>query len=274
MSDTPVWINGQPQCLLPASDRGLAYGDGLFETIRVVNGKPTFGDYHWHRLQSACERLGIVPDMGQLRAEVDAFLLNHRTGTHVLKVIVTRGSGGRGYNPEGCFSPRRILSLHPLSVPQRDPGLSGARVKLCQMRLGRSALAGLKHLNRLEQVLARGEWQEDVYDEGLLCDFEGNIIEGTMSNLFVVTHGGDLVTPDLSFSGVAGVCRAFIMEFARHQGITVKEEAVSPELDVAEVFLCNSVNGVWPVIEYQGRAWEVGPLTARIQDCVLEQLNG
>nr|MDT0251328.1 aminotransferase class IV [Endozoicomonas sp.] len=97
--------------------------------------------------------------------------------------------------------------------------------------------------------------------------------EGTMSNLFVVTHEGVLVTPDLSFSGVNGVCRQFIIEWASHRGISVKEQSVSPDLNVAEIFLCNSVNGVWPVIEYEGRVWGIGPVTTLIRDCVLEELN-
>lgn len=274
MSDYPVWVNGVPEGFLSASDRGLAYGDGLFETVRVSGGKPTLADYHWRRLQRSCERLGIALDIGRLLEEVDAFLLDNRAGDAVLKVIITRGSGGRGYNPEGCLSPRRILSLHPLPSRSRDPGLHGARVKHCQMRLGRSTLAGLKHLNRLEQVLARSEWQGNAYDEGLLCDIEGNLIEGTMSNLFVVTREGSLVTPDLSFSGVAGVCRDFIIDFARHRGIAVNEQWLSPDLEGSEVFLCNSVNGVWPVIEYEGRQWGFGSLTAQIRDCVLEELNG
>lgn len=272
MSNIPVWVNGAPQDHLSVSDRGLAYGDGLFETVRVSNGKPTLAGYHWSRLQRSCERLGIVLDVAQLLEEVDAFLSGNQASAGVLKVIVTRGSGGRGYNPEGCLSSSRILSLHSLPVRQRDPGLFGARVKACQTCLGRSSLAGLKHLNRLEQVLARSEWQGDAYDEGLLCDYEGILVEGTMSNLFIVTHQGDLVTPDLSFSGVAGVCRQFIIEFARSRGIIIKEQAVS-DLDVAEIFLCNSVNGVWPVVEYEGRVWEIGPVTTLIRDCVLEELN-
>ena len=272
MSD--VWINGVAQELIPASDRGLAYGDGLFETILVVNGKTTLDEYHWRRLYDSCQRLGIALNVSQLLDEVAAFLRVCSVDSGVMKVIVTRGSGGRGYNPQGCLSPRRILSLHPLPVRKPDPGLAGARVRLCQLRLARSALAGLKHLNRLEQVLARDEWQGDYFHEGLLCDDSGHLIEGTMSNLFVVTHLGELITPDLSFCGVSGVCREFVIDLAHSRGLTVREEPVSPLLDVAEVFLCNSVNGVWPVVECAGRVWPIGPITTLIRDCVLEKLHG
>ena len=272
MSD--VWVNGVPQELIPASDRGLAYGDGLFETIRVARGKTTLDEYHWQRLQVSCQRLGITLSLPQLLDEVAAFLPACGADCGVMKVIVTRGSGGRGYNPQGCDAPRRILSLHPLAERDTDPAVVGARVRMCQLRLARSALPGVKHLNRLEQVLARAEWQGDHYHEGLLCDDRGHLIEGTMSNLFVVTHSGELITPDLSFCGVRGVCRDFIIDLARRRGLTVREELVSPRLDVAEVFLCNSVNGVWPVVECADRVWPIGPVTALMRDCVLEKLHG
>ena len=272
MSD--VWVNGVPQALIPVSDRGLAYGDGLFETIRVASGKTTLDDYHWQRLHRSCQRLGIALDLPQLQDEVAAFLQASGAGSGVVKVIVTRGSGGRGYNPQGCQSSRRILSLHPLPVHDPDPGFAGARVRMCQLRLARNALPGLKHLNRLEQVLARGEWQGDYYHEGLLCDDSGHLVEGTMSNLFVVTHEGELITPVLSFCGVNGVCREFVIDLARSRGLTVREALVSPLLDVAEVFLCNSVNGVWPVVECADRMWPIGLITTLMRDCVLEKLHG
>ena len=272
MSD--VWVDGVAQALIPVSDRGLAYGDGLFETIRVAGGKTTMDAYHWQRLQCSCQRLGIALNLAQLRDEVAAFLQASKVSSGVLKVIVTRGSGGRGYDPQGCGSPRRILSLHSLPERKPDPAFAGARVKMCHLRLGRSALAGLKHLNRLEQVLARNEWQGDYYHEGLLSDDSGHLIEGTMSNLFVVNHQGELITPDLSFCGVAGVCREFIIDLARSRGLAVREESVSPVLDVAEVFLCNSVNGIWPVVECEKRVCLLVPVTTLIRDCVLEKLHG
>lgn len=269
-----VWVDGVAQATIPASDRGLAYGDGLFETIRVVNGKTTLDAYHWRRLQYACQCLGIALNLSQLQGEVAAFLQASGADSAVLKVIITRGSGGRGYNPQGCCSPRRILSIHPLPEREPDPCVAGARVRVCQLRLGRSALPGVKHLNRLEQVLARAEWQGDYYHEGLLLNDSGYIIEGTMSNLFVVNHQGELITPDLSFCGVAGVCRELVIDLAHYHGLTVREQLVSPALDVVEVFLCNSVNGIWPVIECEGREWPIGPITTLIRDSVLEKLHG
>ena len=276
----PVWINGVPEASVPVSDRGLAYGDGVFETIRISAGQPTLAALHWSRLQCSCERLNIPLDLDLLKGEIGRFLWEQSTTTAILKIIITRGSGGRGYNPEGCSRPTRCLSLHPLPVRTPDPAFSGARVMRCETRLGRSVLAGMKHLNRLEQVLARAEWQGDDWDEGVVCDFDGYLIEGTMSNLFVVTTSGCLLTPDLSGCGVAGVCRQFIQRQSAKWGLTVNIGLISAALDdlndlnnVAEVFLCNSVNGVWPVVQLGEQLWDIGDTTLKIRDCLLEELN-
>ena len=270
----PVWINGKQESSLPVSDRGLTYGDGVFETIRISSSRPTLADLHWQRLNDSCERLGISFDSKQLIHDVSAFLEENRICSGILKVIITRGSGGRGYNPEGCEKTSRCLSLHPPPARNPDPAFAGARVMPCSTKLGCSVLAGMKHLNRLEQVLARAEWQGNKWDEGLVCDFDGYLIEGTMSNLFVVTKDNRLVTPDLSGCGVAGVARQYILEKARKLGLEVSVEPISPELDNArELFLCNSVNGIWPVVQYGDRVWDMGGTTLKIRDCLLEELN-
>ena len=270
----PVWINGKPKSNLPVSDRGLAYGDGVFETVRISSGKPTLADLHWQRLSESCLKLGISVDIEKLTQEVDAFLKANSANSGVMKVILTRGSGGRGYNPEGCTKTSRCLSLHPLPQRNPDPAFVGARVKPCSTRIGRTVLAGMKHLNRLEQVLARSEWQGNKWDEGLVCDFDGYLIEGTMSNLFAVTSDHCLVTPDLSGCGVAGVARQYILELGQKLGLKVRIERVAPELEsTRELFLCNSVNGIWPVVQYGDRFWNIGDTALKIRDCLLEELN-
>ena len=274
---TPVWINGQPNNRLPVNDRGLAYGDGVFETLRIVSGQPFLARLHWQRLQQSCERLAIPLDIELVIDEVSRFLQQCQAPNAILKLIVTRGSGGRGYNPEDCQNPTRCLSLHPLPQRKTNPAICGARVTPCQLQLGRSALAGIKHLNRLEQVLARSEWQGANWDEGVVCDFDGYLIEGTMSNLFMVTRDGRLLTPDLSRCGVAGVCRAFILEQADSLGLITKTGFYPATLldsaEITEVFLCNSVNAVWPVIEYAEQLWPIGPVTIRIRDYLLKELK-
>lgn len=270
----PVWINGKPQRSLGISDRGLAYGDGVFETVRISAGTPTLAELHWQRLSRSCDVLGISLNRTVLETEINAFLQASNAGNHILKVIVTRGSGGRGYSPEGCSQTTRCLSLHPLPIRTKDPAISGARVVSCQLQLGQTVLAGMKHLNRLEQVLARSEWQGSEWDEGLVCDFDGYLIEGTMSNLFIVTEDGRLLTPELSRCGVAGVCREYIIRKASDIGISVEVGRYRlSDLVIAEMFLCNSVNGVWPVVEYNDFYWDIGPVACRFRDCLLEELN-
>lgn len=270
-----IWVDGVQASALPLPDRGLDFGDGLFETLLLQQGRLLYSELHLQRLRSGL-RLLVFPEclaaVSEQLAVVQAQLQAWGWSSATVRLTLTRGQGPRGYAPPDDATPRIVISATRLDTDNGEmPAPAG--LVTAQTRWGsQPQLAGIKHLNRLEQVLARREWQGDAYDEGLLCDYEGNLIEGTMNNLFIVTHQGDLVTPDLSFSGVAGVCREFIIEFARSRGMVVKEQAVS-DLDVAEIFLCNSVNGVWPVIEYEGRVWDIGPVTTLIRDRVLEELN-
>lgn len=277
MSQSPIWVNGETANTLPIADRGLQYGDGLFETMRVSNKRITLADYHWTRLSRSCKRLSIRLDILQLQQEAAKFLHHYNVDNAVLKVIITRGSGGRGYSPHGCEQPTRVLALYPLPVRNPDPAIHGAKIRLCKHRLGYSALAGIKHLNRLDQVIARREWQSE-FDEGILCDDQGNFVEGTMSNLFTVTHDGTVITPPIERCGVNGVCRQWILANATKWGIIALEQPISTTLAVAELFLCNSINGVWPVISFQGiatdrKVWNIGSTTQLIQRLVMESLN-
>ena len=276
MSDFSVWVNGEVAASVAVTDRGLSYGDGLFETIKVVNGRPTLFDLHLNRLRESAAFLGIQFSIEQLKVEVAAFLPSICQADGILKIILTRGSGGRGYNPAGCEHTSRILSFHDLPAYGLAPSEQGIRLFHCRTRLGQSVLAGMKHLNRLENVLARSEWEVGSGClEGLVQDFEGQIIEGTMSNLFFV-QDGILKTPDLSRCGVKGVCRQYILGSARFWGLEVEESdydlAVLEQAD--EVFVCNSVNGVWPVVACGERSWPVGEVTLAVRDKLMEVMNG
>ncbi|RLA00777.1 MAG: aminodeoxychorismate lyase, partial [Gammaproteobacteria bacterium] len=181
-----VLVNGKPNDCVPTSDRGLLYGDGVFETIAVKNGQLHFWSEHVRRLQSGCERLGIDPvDETQLMGECRSLIRQSQQA--VIKVIITRGSGGRGYRLPEQARPTRIIQLHewpdyPASCTER-----GIKTRICRARLGHNAsLAGIKHLNRLEQVLARQEWNDPNIMEGLMLDSDGDLVEGTMSNVFMV----------------------------------------------------------------------------------------
>lgn len=238
-------IDGLPCDSVPASDRGLAYGDGLFETIRIHRGRPLFLQQHLQRLANGCVRLGMASAPERWREWIGR-ALQDSSDAGVLKVIVTRGSGGRGYRPPEPATPRCIISLHALpAAPEPDPA-RGCSAFVCAQRLAlQPALAGLKHLNRLEQVLASREFPDASWHEGLMLDTEGRLIEGTRSNVFVAVEGR-LLTPALTRCGVAGVMREQLMAvFGARVAEADLPAAVLEQAD--ELFICNSVLGIWPV---------------------------
>lgn len=261
-------INGRETESVPANDRGLQYGDGLFETLAVQNGTPLLWDAHLARLRAGTARLGIqAPDATLLRAEADR--LCRGTGRGVLKILVTRGAGARGFRIDPDVPPTRVLILSEWPGYPATHAQGGVDVRLCRTRLSaQPALAGLKHLNRLEQVLARAEWG-DEYAEGLMSDDSGNIVEGTMTNLFLVREGG-LTTPVLDRCGVEGVMREQVLACAARLGIGSRVEAVGPhQLEQAdEVFLTNSLIGLWPVRRIEHRSYALGDITRKIQEAI------
>lgn len=261
-----ILVDGRPAETVTAADRGLQYGDGLFETLAVRRGRPELWDRHLRRLAGGCARLGLpAPDPATLAGEAAGLCRGVDRG--VLKLLLTRGAGGRGYRPPPAPRPTRILSLHPW--PDYPPAWwrEGVVARVCRQPLSLNpALAGLKHLNRLDQVLARAEWDNPAVAEGLMLDPLGRVVEGTMSNLFLGRRGV-LYTPRLDQAGVAGVMRALVLELAARQGLSCREVNVSlADLEAAdEVFLCNSVVGLWPVRRLEGKVYPApGPLAARL----------
>lgn len=260
-------IDGVPSDQLPATDRGLAYGDGLFETIRIHRGKPLFLEQHLQRLALGCARLGIATDMPQWRQWLE-LALQGTAPAGVLKLIVTRGSGGRGYRPPESAQPRCIISLHGLPPPSQPDPREGSKVFVCEQRLAlQPALAGIKHLNRLEQVLASREFPDASWHEGLMCDYADNLVEGTRSNLFLAMKGR-LFTPDITHCGIAGILRAKLLELygSRVEVGTLPSTCL---LDADEIFICNSVLGIWPVTQLRfaelERQLPVGPWAREAQ---------
>jgi 4-amino-4-deoxychorismate lyase len=251
-----MWINGRKGTRLDARDRGLQYGDGVFETMRVRRGQIRFLEYHLERLGAGCGRLGIAaPAISRLRRELALVAAPRREG--VLKLIVTRGSGPRGYRPTGRERCTRIVALHALTQAVLGAAAAPARVRLCTTPLGLNPrLAGLKTLNRLESVLARAEWSDARIWEGLMRDTDGHIVCGTMSNLFL-RRGSTLMTPMLDRCGVAGVMRRWILETAGGLRLRVIERRVRwKDLSEAdEVFMSNAVIGPRSVgvIEHGGK---------------------
>ena len=266
MSGTRYWIDGSESAGLDPGNRALHYGDGVFETFCVRAGVPAYLDTHFQRLKAGCARLQLAfDDWSGLESEIRRRA--QESGEAVLKVILARGAGARGYRFDPAQAVTRIVSSAALPVPPSDHATQGVRVRLCDLRLGlQPALAGIKHLNRLEQVLARAEWR-DEYAEGLMLDCNGALIEGTMSNLFLV-RDSVLLTPRLDGCGVAGVMRSVLIELAARQGIEVqRRQLLSADLaTVDELFVCNSLIGIWPVVAVGERfAFGVGAVTQRLQ---------
>jgi len=251
-----------PAGAVPVTDRGLAYGDGLFETIAVVNGTPKLLGAHLERLQRGLARLRIdgVSMPAVASALREAAVAAGEQGA--LKFMVTRGDGPRGYAPPLTPSPRWWLQSFPWTCPQQPA--TGARVSVSGVRLGEQPLlAGLKHLNRLEQVLARAEYPPDRVDEALMLDTAGRVVCATAANVFVVREG-KVLTPGLARCGVAGVVRGALLAAGASGALPwpVAEEDLTLEHLYAadEIFLTSALRGVWPVASIDGHAVPAGPV--------------
>lgn len=244
-----ILINGSYQECINVTDRGLQYGDGVFETMAVRKGKIPLWDKHWQRLVLGCTKLSITcPDIMLIKKDITALCNNANNEKLVIKLIVTRGNGQRGYRYERKLPSARILSLHDWTDHPEQYQTNGVCVRYCETTLSENKkLAGIKHLNRLEQVLARNEWDDD-FQEGLMLNTKGHVIDGTMSNIFLVKDN-KLFTPELSLAGVAGVMRQTIIELAQTLSVIVIEKNIlQQDIEQAdEVFLTNSLFGIWPV---------------------------
>ena len=253
---TRIFLGDAQVDAIPPSDRGLAYGDGLFETMRVHGGVVPWWAAHWSRLALGAERLRLyLPDRALVEQQIEALVGTAGTdpSDNVFKLIVTRGRGGRGYMPPADNIPLWILSHHPVPPPPRAGGL---HLRWCTTRLAlQPSLAGLKHCNRLEQVLARGEWSDPGIDEGLLRDMDGNVISATAANVFVLRDDG-WHTPPVDRCGVAGVCRAWMLSAsgARETRLGIEDVETADA-----VVLCNAVRGILPVARLGDRAWPPHP---------------
>lgn len=248
-------VNGHAARTIALDDRGLLYGDGVFETIAIVDGRARELERHLRRLFHGCDRLSITPP-GRSVLRNEATQICAPVMRAVMKIIVTRGASGRGYRPPERSEPTRIFMLTDWPDHADHYRAQGIDVTLCRTRLARNPrLAGIKHLNRLEQVLARSEWQ-DEYQEGLLLDTEGHVVEGTMSNVFVIRDGA-LHTPDLRRAGVAGIMRERVLEAAHEMDVAAHVRALRcSDINTAEaLFFCNSLIGIWPVRRYKDHAF-------------------
>lgn len=258
-------INGQAITSLSISDRAIHYGDGIFETIALKHGVMPFWSDHYQRLMSACERLKFpVPSEGILLQEIDVVKQNQETA--VIKIIITRGTNEWGYRIPNVSKTKRIVQSY--SFPQYPSTYyqQGIKVVFCKTPVSEnSALAGIKHLNRLDNVLASSEWNDADIAEGLMCNAQQYVIQGTKSNVFCV-RDGVLYTPDLTQAGILGVMRAQILNWAQQRAIPVRIQPITREAFLAadEVFISNSIFGVWPVTDIEGHVFPIGKYTREL----------
>ncbi len=257
-------------------DRGFQYGDGLFETMAVRLGEVPLLAFHLARLAHDLARLDIKLDISALEAAVVALAAQQVSSTScILKLIVTRGSGGRGYAPSDALDAQYYMQILPWPEMPSTYVTDGITLQVCDLVLSQqSRLAGMKHLNRLEQVLAAQELKDDAV-EGLLLDTQGHVIEAISANIFIV-KGRTLLTPRLDRCGVAGVMRAYLMDLVTDFQLQVAEVNFTlTELAQAdEIFLCNSIRGIWPVVNVQTVCEKpVGAVTRALQYALKKRLG-
>jgi 4-amino-4-deoxychorismate lyase len=276
-----IWalVNGVAGGELSLLDRGLHFGDGVFETVACLHGRARFLALHLERLARGCRALGFPPPPDEL--------LRHELGRlavaqdrSIVKLIVTRGPATvRGYAVSGREQATRLAIRYPW--PVEDPVLQqqGASVRIAAMRLGENpALAGLKHCNRLEQILARSEPAAAGAAETLMLSRSGKLVSGTMTNVFLVdgpAHSPRLRTPAIDSCGVAGVMRRVVLREAARCGVMATECALWPaDLAAAtEIFLTNARVGIWPVGRLEQRVLTPGPVTQRLQSMLQPLLD-
>ncbi len=264
-------IDGVADDRVSALDRGLHFGDGVFETIACLHGRPRLLSLHLERLAHGCRALGIAaPASRTLRAEIESLAAAQERA--IVKLIVTRGTAiARGYAASGREQATRVAIRYPWPVEDTAWQQRGVAVRVAAMRLGESpALAGIKHCNRLEQILARSEPGSAAATEALMLSRSGRLVSGTMTNLFLVdgpAQSPRVRTPAIDLCGVAGVMRRVVLREAARAGIDAAECELWPTdlAAAAEVFLTNARVGIWPVGRLAERTLTPGPVTRRLQ---------
>lgn len=271
----PALINGSFEHAILPHDRGFTYGDGVFRTMRVKNGMPVSWPFHYQKLVADCAAIGIVcPSAELLMSDLHRLFeqeLFAENVVQVAKIIITRGEGERGYAPPVITIPTRVLIKADLPKYPERIFTEGVSLHLCETRLSiQPKLAGIKHLNRLENVLARMEWRDEVIFDGLMLDQNGLPVECTMSNLFV-RIGHQLVTPDLSQCGVAGITRQRILGLGKVLGleIMVKNFTLESLLEADEVIICNSLYGALQVTQLGNNTWSAQGIAEKIRNIVI-----
>lgn len=266
-------VNGLPATQIDIADRAMQYGDGCFTTMAVKDGNIELWAAHLARLEGSCERL-YIPFTAWAQLTYDVINAAQKETLAVLKVIISRGVGGRGYSPTGADNPSYIITRHAMPVHYHNWREGGIELNISNITLAKQPiLAGLKHLNRLEQVLIKRELALDAFHDCVVLDTDSNIVESSVGNIFWY-HDNAWFTPSLEFSGVDGVMRNHAMAFLKDSGMPVFpcREGLSTLQSAHEVFVCNSLMGVVPVnsIEYNDghRAYYLSDKTREVQQGV------
>ena len=259
-------IDGKHETAVSPYDRGFSYGDGVFRTLPVRDGQAEQWERHYTKLSNDCQALGIgCPQESELLSDLAILFADYGGG--VAKIVVTRGESARGYAIAADMTARRVVMRSTRAEYPASHRSEGVNLHLCNLRLAiQPRLAGIKHLNRLENVLARAEWSSPDIAEGLLLDTDGYVIEGTMSNLFL-RSGTLLRTPSLKRCGVAGVTRDRILELAPELELQSEVSDITLEelKNADEVVICNSLIGVWQVRSLGEHRWQGNGLAKQLQ---------
>lgn len=243
-------VNGIQQHHIDIENRGLAYGDGLFTTAKISNGHIQFLSAHTERLLFGCKKLGIMPPaQDDLIKQLTTVAKNYSLA--VLKVMITAKNGGRGYARTTSNGHDLIIMIHDYPSHYDELAKTGLKLGVSKQQIGLNPmLAGLKHLNRLEQVLLRDELLARAEDDLLVTNILGEVIEATSANLFF-TLNGILHTPDVSQSGVNGIMRQAVLK--RYPNTIVKPVILKELAKIETMFLCNCVMGIVPVSHFNNR---------------------
>lgn len=251
-----------------ANDRGLLYGDGLFETILVVNGYAPLIGWHIKRMHAGIMALNLPVSQHQVRHRLHQAVSMATAGEQVVKVVLTRGKGERGYAPPAKAKPSWIISHGLYQRRQKALYDDGLHIGLCQQALTPAGpLAGLKHLNRLEQVLAAQQVQSHGWDEGLMLNQKGSPIELTAMNLFA-RFGNAIWMSPVANEGVAGVLRSWLQQVwlpSSDYSLLNQPITLAKLQQADEVIAGNSVAGFLPVRKLGLWTWQPGELIGELQ---------
>ncbi|MGF1698846.1 aminodeoxychorismate lyase [Photobacterium makurazakiensis] len=249
-----ILINGECQSQIAVTDRAIQYGDGCFTTMLVEQGQVQLWPFHLERLKKTVRAFSLAePDWSKVEANVLG-LAQRYPEKGGIKVLISRGSGGRGYSTQGCQLTQVVVSDFAWPAHYEQWQQAGITLGVCQQRLSISPmLAGHKHLNRLEQVLLKQETERLGFQDAVVLDANGCVMESVASNIFW-RIGQTVYTPLLDLSGVHGVMRRHVIEIINALGYCLEFVKTPLErlLCADEIFITNALMALVPVNEIDG----------------------